>query len=278
MAAAKPPVGTPIGTGPLTANLVSAIFMDGSLQDLVIPSNTLTPFGTGFGSNGVYTSFSGLGGYLTTNPPTMAGQYVLMVKFKPTIIGLATINTINSALYSTNSFGLRAYLGGNQSRVQMYSASAMSGTFSNGQFPTFTVRRTSAGVMDYFIDGVFDSQRTGTNGIPFPQNTGVTTPGIGGNSAYPFQQFVGDIEFVLIFTTLTDAEIAAISADPYGSLFDLTTPPTPTPDTSTPCCGTGGGTVAGDIPEGGPGWTPNCTGGGVVPTALDLLPPELWDY
>jgi hypothetical protein len=60
------------------------------------------------------------------------------------------------------------------------------------------------------------------------------------------------------------------------------TPPAVTFVNSTPCCDTGAGPTGTVTPNAGPvlqgfGWTPQCTGGGAVPTATALTDSENWD-
>ncbi len=75
----------------------------------------------------------------------------------------------------------------------------------------------------------------------------------------------------------------------FELLVAFGTPPGPPPPTtptttlinSTPACiksGAPAQNAAGDIFPVGPGWTPSCPGGGVVPTAADVTLVEAWDF
>lgn len=70
------------------------------------------------------------------------------------------------------------------------------------------------------------------------------------------------------------------------TVTDEDIPDVPPPNDSAPCCGSGGdprpdpgnpsGPNPGDVPTPLQPWTPQCSGGGMVPSAMDVVDQEVW--
>lgn len=209
----KPAVGAvspPAGS--LATHLISAWLLEEGPTtwiDQMNPANTGAATGTAPTVADQLTTFGGAGYIIPASPPSIAADYTFIARVKFSAL------TGFRSIYSENSFGFFIHNG----KFRAYSIAASAGSIAADTWVTVCARRT-ADVTDYFIDGVFDSSISGTNGWPFPDG-GLGPMGIGGDAAN--EDCVGIIDYIFIFdAALTDDEIEDITIDPF-SMFSVET-------------------------------------------------------
>lgn len=218
MPAPKPSVGA-IPFGPFNSRLVSLWLLNQgptTFVDSVNPANTGTVIGSGVTVTDGICSFTGAGYIGSITAPPSLGRWTLLARMKPTSLAVGF-----HAIYANSSIGLFLYSNGTVSVFQ-YFPHAGSVTIANvdaiGAWRTLAIRNYNQAPpdqTDYFVDGVADNSFA--PGLPLCDNA-ANPLGIGGDTNS--EMFVGEIDYIAIFTdTLTDDEIATITADPYGTLF-----------------------------------------------------------